>query len=130
MTRWYEGEAASEWLLNSVSAESYEEIYRILHDECLLEEAACCMALSEERLSPVEFSNKVNEIMKSADHRLDAAIFLLYKGALTLEKALKLSSSLKTRQGFRLNSEKPHLKLFPVDNPQGIDVDEMTKMKI
>ena len=104
MSRWYEREGAGDWLLNDISSDSYKEIYRILMDECLLEEAACCMALSEERLGLVEFSIKVDEIMKSADLRLDAATYLVYKEALTIAEAKKLSTRLKQQQGFFDNS--------------------------
>ena len=130
MTRWYEEEEANNWLLNSLTAQSYVEIHRILQDECLLEEAVCCMALAEQRLSAIAFSQKVDEILKSADQRLDAAVFLLYKDALTLVEAQKLSAELKSQQGFNHNFPKPKRSFFTLANSPSPAADDKQKIKI
>lgn len=97
--RWYEDEKAESWMFNDITAQSYQEIYKILHDKDLLEVGVKCMALEEGFLNSKAFNRRVEESLKYYDLKHDAATYLLYKQSFTLEKAKSLFLQLQENKG-------------------------------
>lgn len=127
--RWYEHEKAERWTLNDITAQSYQEIYRILHDKELLELAACCMAVEEGFICNSTFQKRVAETLMHYDLKHDAATYLLYKDALTADKAAALFSQLNNDQGLNLTIPQiitgPDISL----NIQSSEMDEASAVK-
>ena len=88
-SKWYDSEAAREWINSEVNGEKYKQVQKVLNDELTMNLAACCTA-AYEGYKPNELNKRISQILSSTEDREDAAMFLVYHQAVDTPEAKKL----------------------------------------
>lgn len=89
------------WRREEMTAIDYAGVEEIVSDKALLELAACCFAIESACCKEPMFSNRVMEVLKTPGLHLEAAIYLVYNKAFTLEEAKELYQKLLKENNFQ-----------------------------
>ena len=117
--KWYEEQAAEEWIADEITTENVSQAEKIVSDEMMMKLAACCTAVYEGYNQGQEFKLRVNQILASETERHCAAMFLVYHNATTKTKANSLLQKQHLRIHFydKVNSNKERTMEQENDKP-------------